>query len=471
MKKRFTILNKILIGLLCFGLSAYTNNYCYSSEQIYDSWEIDVTSMPVAVDYFSSAVHGNNIYYIGGYVRNDNKASGLVQIYNTITNTWSYGAEMITPRYFAKAIQYNNKIYCFGGVSEGSSNLESDVLNIVEIYDIATNTWSRGINMPETKEKMDIQLYNDKILVIGGVNERGHGTHSTNINVFNLKTNSWEENIPMNICRAGFTSQIYDDKLYIFSGNYSLVGQFSTDYNDVNIYDFKTKTWSTGPNSSVERHGVSSIRNGHDIYLFGGRGNYQNRKEVDIYNIKTNSWRKGTSSPIELHWSQAIMVNGYVYCVLGEKANGSISKYTPERTPHTSSNIDVYIKPQNILSLSLNTNIVTFEDFDSVNDMEIPNSMQLSISSSLPYQVKTSLATDIANKDKTNTITPEILSIKTNNMHNYETFNKVGQPILLLDDQPPTDCTQFGIDFRLNKGIPFKVDTYKTVVKFEVNQK
>ena len=302
MKKESTILKKIMLGLLCFGLITPIDNISYSSEQAYDSWEVNITSMPITVDYFSSVAYGNNIYYIGGYDRANDKACGAVQIYNTLNNTWSYGANMITPRYLSKSILYDGKIYCFGGVSEGAANLESDVLDIVEIYDIKSDSWSKGVSMPETKEKIDAQLHNDKILIIGGKIERGHGTHSDTINVFNLKTNKWEEDIPMPICRAGFTSQIYNDKLYIFSGNYTVIGQFETDYNDVNIYDFKTKQWSTGPDSSIARHGVSSVRNGSDIYLFGGRGNYKNRTEVDIYNIQTNTWRQGTDSPVELHW-------------------------------------------------------------------------------------------------------------------------------------------------------------------------
>ena len=84
------------------------------------------------------------------------------------------------------------------------------------------------------------------------------------------------------------------------------------------------------------------------------------------------------------------------------------------------------------------------------DEIEIPNSIELSISSSLPYQVKTSLVNEIKNNDGTKTLNPEILSIKANNSSDYKTFNRVGQSILLLDNQSATDATNIGIDMRVN---------------------
>lgn len=470
MKRRFKLGKKIFLSLLCISFMTPNNSTSYSETRMLDSWENSVTSLPVALDYFSSTEYGDNIYYIGGYNRDTGEAKGIVQIYNTKTNSWSYGAEMPTPRFFTKSVQYDGKIYCFGGVDYGGTSPDGNTLDIIEIYDINKNTWSNGGKMPEPKEKMDAKIYNDKVLLIGGVTNRTTLSYSSNINVFNLKTNTWEDNIPINIQRAGFTSEIHEDKLYVFGGNESDSTGFSADYKDVNIYDFKTKIWTTGSESTIERHGISSIRQGFDIYIFGGRGNYKNRTEVEVYNIKTNSWRQVSPSPIEIHWGSAIVKNGNTYCVSGEKTDGVIAKYTAEPLPKASSNIDVYIKPQNILSLSLNTNTIVFDEFNFIDEIEIPNSIELSISSSLPYQVKTSLVSEIKNNDGTKTLNPEILSIKANNSSDYKTFNRVGQSILLLDNQSATDATNIGIDMRLNKGTIRETDNFRGVIQIEVNQ-
>ena len=59
------------------------------------------------------------------------------------------------------------------------------------------------------------------------------------------------------------------------------------------------------------------------------------------------------------------------------------------------SNIDVYIKYENMLKLSLNTNFITFEDFSRVEDVERLNAIKLSINSSLSYDINTYLPTEI----------------------------------------------------------------------------
>lgn len=463
-------IKKILISLLSVSFISFNTISSYSADSTLDYWQDNTTSLPVTVDYFSSAEYGDNIYYIGGYDRASETASNIVQIYNTKTNTWSNGANMPTARFLTDSIQYNGKIYCFGGADSGGTSSNGNTLDIIEVYDIKSNSWSSLGKMPEPKERLNAIVYNNKALLIGGYTNRKDYSLSNSICVLNLDTLTWESNIPMGFYRVAFTSQIYNDKLYIFSGNESHIDGTNIDYSDVNIYDFKTKTWSKGAESSIKRHGVTSVKVGPYIYVFGGRGNYQNRKEVEVYNFQTDSWDMASISPIEIHWGRATLKNNKVYCVSGEKTNGVFATYNPKETPKISSNIDIYIQPQSILSASINTNTVSFEDVDFINDIEITNAIELSISSSLPYQVNTSLETDITNNDNTNNLNPDVLSIKANNESDYKTFNSIGTSITLLDNQESTDSTIVGIDLRLNsKDVP-KFDNYKTVLRIEVKQ-
>lgn len=79
-----------------------------------------------------------------------------------------------------------------------------------------------------------------------------------------------------------------------------------------------------------------------------------------------------------------------------------------------SKNTDIYIKMANTLSLSLYTNAVIFEDFSGVEDMEKANAINLTVESSLPYEVNASLETEIQNADRTEIIDKLILNIKAN---------------------------------------------------------
>ena len=141
---------------------------------------------------------------------------------------------------------------------------------------------------------------------------------------------------------------------------------------------------------------------------------------------------------------------------------------------NATANVDVYIKSENMLKLSLDTNSVTFEDFSGVVDMEKPNAVNLTVSSSLPYKVDAYLATDIQNATKNKTMNKEILKIKANNSleSEYKSFTDVNiTPITLLDDQIAGNDVVHGIDLKLVGGKAFEKDVYKTTIKFEVGQK
>ncbi|MBQ8998705.1 MAG: leucine-rich repeat domain-containing protein [Clostridium sp.] len=139
---------------------------------------------------------------------------------------------------------------------------------------------------------------------------------------------------------------------------------------------------------------------------------------------------------------------------------------------NASANVDVYIKSENMLSLSLNTNSITFDDFGGTEDLVKENAVTLTVNSSLPYKVDAYLATEIQNSNKNKTMDKEILNIKANGTDEYKTFTDVATtPITLFDAQEAGNDKTHGIDIMLKGGIPHEKDIYKTTIKFEATQK
>lgn len=145
--------------------------------------------------------------------------------------------------------------------------------------------------------------------------------------------------------------------------------------------------------------------------------------------------------------------------------------FPPFELKSATANLDVYIKSENLLSLSLDTNNITFDDFSGVDDMEKPSAVNLTVNSSLPYQVNAYLVSEIQNADKSKTMDKSILNIKASSEATYKTFADIVNPILLLDNQPKGNDISHGVDIKLKGNIAHKKDAYKTTIKFEVNQK
>ena len=134
-------------------------------------------------------------------------------------------------------------------------------------------------------------------------------------------------------------------------------------------------------------------------------------------------------------------------------------------------NIDVYIKSQNMLSLSLDTNSITFENYSGVEDLEMLGAVNISINSSLPYQLNAYMPSEIANSDKSKTLPIDILNIKDASESDYKQFANTTDKIVLKDGCAKGNDKVHTIDLKLASNQAHKADIYKTVVKFEAEQK
>ena len=153
---------------------------------------------------------------------------------------------------------------------------------------------------------------------------------------------------------------------------------------------------------------------------------------------------------------------------LEEKLKETISTLT---LSDMTANIDVYIQSENILTMSLDTNYILFDNFDGINDMDKNGAITITVNSTLPYQLNASLVTEITGSNPQNIMNKEIFNIKESTSDEYQTFTTVGEKITLSDDNPSATDVNHYIDLKLKGKIPYSIDVYKAVVQFEIQQK
>ena len=243
------------------------------------------------------------------------------------------------------------------------------------------------------------------------------------------------------------------------------------------MYDPETNSWETKTPMSTARSGLGCAVINGKIYCIGGNNgsNYVNTVEAYIASTSITiedveraiNRAEYTKDPNDLQNAKEL-VNQLPESDEKNELLNKINRIIPKTS---SNNIDIYIIPPNVLSLSLNTNVVTFEDVNGSEDAEKENAISLTIESTLPYEINSSLESGIKNSDGSESLNPSILSIKTNNSDDYQNFTGINMPLTILDVQQPTNRDIHMIDLKLNTGSVDKADTYKTVIKFEVNQK
>ncbi|MFZ7137264.1 MAG: Kelch repeat-containing protein [archaeon] len=136
-----------------------------SATEVYDpttdTWSI-AKQIPIAVTAHASAVVDDKIYIIGGSLELTHN-----QIFDPKTNTWTTGASLPTgvDSAAAGAIPDSSgaqKIYVIGG------KISLDAVNLNQIYDPQTDTWTTGNKMPTSRYALGVAVLNNTLYAIGG---------------------------------------------------------------------------------------------------------------------------------------------------------------------------------------------------------------------------------------------------------------------------------------------------------------
>ena len=135
-----------------------------------------------------------------------------VSRYDYTTNTWSNVAPLPVPVSQAATGAANGKIYVAGGFIGGTS-----VTNALRIYDIATNTWTSGANMPTTPgvEAAAAAVVNGKFYVMGG-DDFNNGLNTTFI--YDIATNTWTTGATLPDMRTNTYGTVANGLIYVYGG-------------------------------------------------------------------------------------------------------------------------------------------------------------------------------------------------------------------------------------------------------------
>ena len=483
-----------------------------------DTWIEGLTSMPTKRSGLTSAVVDGKIYCIGGY--DDIYYLNTVEVYDPETNSWETKTSMPTKRSGLTSAVVDGKIYCIGGTTT------SYTLSTVEMYDPETNSWETKTPMPNIRSGLTSVVVDGKIYCIGGVIG---SSYYNSVEVYDPVTNSWETKTSMPTKRGGLISAVVDDKIYCIGGNTS----FSTS-NIVEVYDPATDSWETKTSMPTGRAYFTSAVVDGKIYCIGGVARFV-LNTVEVYDPVTNSWETKTPMPTKRNHLISAVVDGEIYCIGGtddsysnlniveayiaitpktesEKAEEAVEKAEVSRNlkdiedarnlvnklpeseakddlqnrldiviPNISlerktstSNLDVYIKSENSLHMALSTNNITFEDYSGVNDLEKQGAINITINSSLPYQLNAYMLDEMYNSDKSQKMDIDRLNIRddlnTTNTE-YKEFTAVNTKLTLNDSCDAGNGIKHAIDLKLNGHEAYPADIYKATVKFEAEQK
>lgn len=181
-----------------------------------------------------SVVHyAGKLYKIGGYGGTTGAARAFVDVYDIATDTWSAADPLPGARYYIDCVEIGAKIYCAGGyLTSGQSTLY--------IFDPAApagTQWTTGAPMPANRYAYGGVALNGKYYVLGGYTT----TYTPTCLVYDPLTDSWASIADMEVGRRYPLAGAIGGKIYVTGG---LVSS-STSTPSTQAYDPATDTWSS----------------------------------------------------------------------------------------------------------------------------------------------------------------------------------------------------------------------------------
>ncbi|MEX2238596.1 MAG: kelch repeat-containing protein [Dehalococcoidia bacterium] len=234
--------------------------------EVYDpeseTWRT-VAPVPAEIHHANVVASDDRLYVIG-FQTGPFIGDGRVFEYDPDSDSWTQKAPMPagTERGASGAALVDGFIYVAGGFREGQA--VSDFAR----YDPASDTWEELPDMPAARDHLAAAGIDGLFFAIGG-RLGAINSHSPLVFSFDPATDEWTERAPMPTSRGGIAAAVLEGLIYVFGGEGNAADPTGV-FEQVEVYDPATDTWSSAGSMAAPRHGTGAAVIGDFICLPGG---------------------------------------------------------------------------------------------------------------------------------------------------------------------------------------------------------
>jgi len=203
------------------------------SVQVYDattdSWELG-PPLPLPLHHTMASVANGRLYVIGGEAGNPTGGQGFqsgVYMLGEQAGTWVPRAPMPTARSGGGSAVIDGKIYVAGGRPPRGSDFA--------VYDPAADAWTVLPDVPTQRNHLGVVAIGGKVYVAGGRFGGGVGSEMTDIlEIYDPATNAWSRGASLLAPRAGVTAATANGCLYLIGGE-------GNDAHEMGVFDLNER--------------------------------------------------------------------------------------------------------------------------------------------------------------------------------------------------------------------------------------
>lgn len=276
-----------------------------------DRWRV-FPSIPTARTSMAITHWDNEIYTVAGL--SEEGTTAVMERFSVSNNTWESLASKLTPVELAGAAVIGGKIYVPGGqLSDGS------LTDILEVYDIRTDAWSKKSPLPYALADYGMSTYEGSLYVFGGWDGEGF---QDGVLHYNPAMDKWEEMSAMPTGRSGVSVVTIGERMFVIGGKTEDGDCLSIDVYYPNQDIAGGEPWQSQLplDSEVQFLGAQEVAG--SLFLFSLNENQD--FQLNYYTPLNNSWYSYIEEAQMLPDEQAQLssVNGEVYFLGGTDSTG-----------------------------------------------------------------------------------------------------------------------------------------------------
>jgi N-acetylneuraminic acid mutarotase len=218
--------------------------------------------MPLAVNHPAAVAYRGDVYVHGGYTTDLGltEPTGALQRYDPSRNRWSRVRPSPTPRAAQAAAVIGHRLYVAGGANATGS------LRSVNVYDFERRRWSRGPSFPGPPRNHTTGVASGgRFYVLAGRDTENLAVAER----YDPQRGRWERLPPLHTPRGGIASaRLGDGRIVVFGGERLMPG--GTTIAEVELFDPRTRHWSSLPDMRTPRHGLGGAALGRRVFAIDG---------------------------------------------------------------------------------------------------------------------------------------------------------------------------------------------------------
>ena len=259
-------------------------------------------SLPKKLFAATSFVHNNHVTIAGGYCSGqvDDMIRMNINPNPDLSMHWSECPVKLPAKLeYHSSVLYNDHLIVTGGIN---GNAVSDCIHQIQLVPPYTvKTLSR---MPEPRQSHGMEIFDEDLLIVGGRTTGSYQGSLSSVVLYDIKKNECKQLAPLPYEVSLMATVRWGDNIVVIGG----VDKRDRTLDTVIIYNVKTEQSHLLPSMRCKRWGCTAVVIGNNIVALGGWGEQGPLKSVEAFNFERNAWEELPKMSQARYWHTAVVV-------------------------------------------------------------------------------------------------------------------------------------------------------------------